>query len=275
MRDAPYESAPAFSLKERRIHLFWAGETEMQVAGFGVFPESPILKNIFSMHFWQIVVESAAEAAAPEGYHTIALWELLLKGGWVMIPLAALLIAAIYIFFERYFVLRKARKFPPNFMDEIRRLVLEGNITGAMDLCRKYDNPAARMIEKGLSRIGRSMQDITAAIENVANLEVYKLERNLSILATIAGAAPMLGFLGTVTGMIRAFYQLATAGNNIDPSMLAGGIYEAMITTATGLLIGIIAYVGYNYLSARIDRIIFKMEAVVLEFLDMLHQPAD
>ncbi len=226
------------------------------------------------MSFWQIIIDPTTESAANEGFHTIALWELLIKGGWVMIPLAAMLIVAIYIFFERYFVLRKAQKLPSHFMDEIRKQVLAGNISAAMDLCSRYDNPAARMIEKGLSRIGRSMQDITAAIENVANLEVYKIESNLSILATIAGAAPMLGFLGTVTGMIRAFYQLATAGNNIDPSMLAGGIYEAMITTATGLLIGIIAYVGYNYLSSRIDRIIFKMEAVVLEFMDMLYQPA-
>ncbi len=227
------------------------------------------------MTLLQIVVQSASDTASgAQGYHTVALWELLLKGGWVMIPLALLLIVAIYIFFERFFVIRRAQKIPVDFMDKIRQQVVAGNIDGAIALCRQIDNPAARMIEKGLSRIGRSMQDITVAIENVANLEVYKLENNLSILATIAGAAPMLGFLGTVTGMIRAFYRLSTAGNNIDPSMLAGGIYEAMITTATGLLIGIIAYVGYNYLSARIDRIVFKMEAIVLEFMDVLHQPA-
>ncbi len=226
------------------------------------------------MTLLQITVESASEMAAVEGYHTVALWELLLKGGWVMIPLALLFVVAVYIFFERYFVIRRAQKIPTDFMDKIRQQVVAGNIEGAISLCQQIDNPAARMIEKGLSRIGRSMQDITVAIENAANLEVYKLENNLSILATIAGAAPMLGFLGTVTGMIRAFYRLSTAGNNIDPAMLAGGIYEAMITTATGLLIGIIAYVGYNYLSARIDRIVFKMEAIVLEFMDVLHQPA-
>lgn len=159
-------------------------------------------------------------------------------------------------------------------MNKIRDLVVNGNIEGARTLCKNHDTPTARMIEKGISRIGRPLNDISASIENVGSLEVFKLEKNLATIATISGAAPMLGFLGTVIGMIRAFYNLSTSGNNIDPSLLAGGIYEAMVTTASGLAIGILAYIGYNYLSTLVGKVVFKMEGTTLEFIDLLQEPA-
>ena len=159
-------------------------------------------------------------------------------------------------------------------MNNIRDFIHDGKLDSAKDLCKRTDNPIARMIEKGLSRLGRPLTDISTAIENVARLEVFKLEKTLATLATIAGAAPMLGFLGTVIGMIRAFHNMATGGANIEVNALAGGIYEAMVTTAAGLTIGIIAYVGYNILVSRVEKVVNKMEARSIEFLDVLHEPA-
>ncbi len=226
------------------------------------------------MILMQVIMNSATEAAAEPTYEKLSLLELLLKGGWIMIPLALLAVIGVYIFIERYLVIKRSSKIDDNFMNRIRDLVISGNVQGARSLCMATDSPIARMIEKGISRLGNPLKDIASSIENVGNLEIFKLEKKLTTLATIAGAAPMLGFLGTVTGMIEAFYRLSTAGNNIDPGLLAGGIYEAMVTTATGLAIGILAYLGYNSLTAMVKKVVFLMETTIVEFIDVLHEPA-
>ncbi|HPT13614.1 MAG TPA: MotA/TolQ/ExbB proton channel family protein [Bacteroidales bacterium] len=204
----------------------------------------------------------------------LSVWDLALKGGPVMIPIALLSIVAIYIFVERYFVIGKASKEDANFMNNIRDFMHNGRLDSALSLCRNNQTPIARMIEKGLQRLGRPLPDINAAIENVGSLEVAKLEKNLSTLATCAGAAPMLGFLGTVTGMVSAFYDMSMAGNNIDIQLLSSGIYEAMVTTVAGLIVGILAYLCYNLLVARVQKIVFTLEARATEFMDLLHEPA-
>jgi len=205
---------------------------------------------------------------------TLSFFWLALRGGIVMIPLLILSIIAIYIFIERYFAISKASKEEYNFMNNIRDFIHEGRIDSAKSLCRNNNSPLSRMIAKGITRIGRPLNDINAAIENVGKLEVSKLEKNIAFLSTVAGAAPMLGFLGTVMGMVRAFYNMSMAGNNIDISLLAGGIYEAMITTITGLIVGIIGYICYNILVARIEKVVFMLEARATEFMDLLHEPA-
>jgi biopolymer transport protein ExbB len=221
------------------------------------------------------MTDSLANAQdALQEYDEFSLIELLMKGGWVMVPIVLLSIIAIYIFIERYRTIQKATKEDPNFMNHIRDFVSSGNIDAAKQLCSTTTTPIARMIEKGISRIGKPLRDIEAAVENVGKLEVYRLEKNVATIATIAGAAPMIGFLGTVTGMIRAFYNMSKAGNNIDPGVLAGGIYEAMVTTAAGLVVGIVAYIGYNILVSMIDKVIYKLEARAVAFLDLLHEPA-
>jgi len=205
---------------------------------------------------------------------TLSFFWLAFRGGIVMIPLLILSIVAIYIFIERYLAISKASKEEYNFMNNIRDFIHEGRIDSAKSLCRNNNSPLSRMISKGITRIGRPLNDINAAIENVGKLEVSKLEKNIAFLSTVAGAAPMLGFLGTVMGMVRAFYNMSMAGNNIDISLLAGGIYEAMITTITGLIVGIIGYICYNILVARIEKVVFMLEARATEFMDLLHEPA-
>lgn len=205
---------------------------------------------------------------------TLTIWNMALKGGVVMIPLVILSVVAIYIFIERYLAISRASREETNFMNNIRDFIHDGRIDSAKSLCRNNLSPISRMIAKGIVRIGRPLSDINAAIENVGKLEVSKLEKNIAVLATVAGAAPMLGFLGTVIGMVRAFYNMSMAGNNIDISLLAGGIYEAMITTITGLTVGIIAYICYNVLVARIEKVVFMLEARATEFMDLLHEPA-
>lgn len=229
------------------------------------------------MHLLQIPVQdsTAIMTAAVQEYDKLSVFDLAVKGGWIMLILLVLSIIAIYIFVERWLVIKKANKEDKNFMDEIKTLIHQGRISEASTLCRMKDTPTARMIEKGISRLGKPLNDINAAIENVGNLEVSRLEKNLTGLATIAGAAPMLGFLGTVMGMVRAFYDMANAGNNIDIQLLSSGIYQAMITTVGGLIVGIIAYIGYNVLVARVDRVIFKLEANTSEFLDLLNEPME
>ena len=172
-------------------------------------------------------------------------------------------------------MIHKASKVDKNFMRNIRDLIHDGKIKSATELCQRYDTPTARLVEKGIERIGRPLEDIQTAVENMGNVEVARLEKGLPMLATIAGGAPMIGFLGTVTGMITAFFQMANAGNNIDISLLSGGIYEAMVTTVGGLFVGIIAYFGYNYLTSQISNLVFKMESTTIEFIDMLHEPAE
>jgi len=187
--------------------------------------------------------------------------------------LLALSFMAIWIFIERYLTIKKAAKIDSNFINNIRAAVASGNVEGAKSICANMNSPYARMVEKGILRIGKPLRDIDAAIENVGNLEIFKLEKNLSTLASIAGAAPMIGFFGTVTGMIMAFYKMATE-QNVTPDVLAGGIYQALVTTAFGLLIGIISFVGYNYLVASVDEVVFKMERTATDFMDLLQEPS-
>lgn len=191
----------------------------------------------------------------------------------IYLVLLILSVIAIYIFSTRYMVIRKASQIDQGFMNNIRANVQSGNIQGAKALCQTTDSPIARMVEKGIQRIGKPLRDIDAAIENVGNLEVFKLEKSLSTLASIAGAAPMIGFFGTVTGMIQAFYEMSTQ-ENVTPTVLAGGIYQALITTAFGLFIGILAFIGYNVLVANVEKVVYKMERTTLEFMDLLQEPS-
>ncbi len=220
-----------------------------------------------------LLLQTPAGAAGDQGEISLSFIELALKGGWIMIPLFLLSVMAVYIFFERYFAIRKASVTDSNFMNRIREYIHEDKIDAALALCRSQNTPVARMIEKGIQRIGRPLPDVNAAIENVGNLEISKLEESLPFLATIAGGAPMLGFLGTVIGMIRAFYDMSMAGNNIDVGLLSNGIYTAMVTTVAGLIVGIFAYFGYNYLVARIEKVVFNLEANTSEFMDLLYEP--
>ena len=204
-------------------------------------------------------------------------FDLIAKGGPIGVAIVAVLIVlsiiAFYIFIERWLTIKRAGRVDQNFMNNIRASVQAGNIPSARALCQNTDSPAARMIEKGLQRIGKPLRDIDAAIENVGNLELFKLEKNLSTLASIAGAAPMIGFFGTVTGMILAFYTMATE-ETVTPDVLAAGIYQALITTAFGLFIGILAFVGYNVLVSNVDKVVYKMERTTMEFMDLLQEPA-
>ena len=224
----------------------------------------------------QAAVDTTALApAAPVSQEmNFSLIEMAMKGGWLMIVLLILSIIAIYIFGNKWWMIRKAGNIDKNFMKDIHDLIHEGKIKSALALCEKYDSPVARLVEKGIERIGRPLQDIQTAVENTGNVEVARLEKGLPMLATIAGGAPMIGFLGTVSGMIQAFFRMSTAGNNIDITLLSGGIYEAMVTTVGGLFVGIIAYFGYNFLTSQISNLVFKMESTTIEFIDMLHEPA-
>ena len=206
---------------------------------------------------------------------TLSLIEMATKGGWLMIVLLILSVIAIYIFGSKWWMIRKASQIDKHFTDDIHDLIHDGKIKSAIELCQKYDSPIARLVEKGIERIGRPLQDIQTAVENMGNVEVGRLEKGLGMLATIAGGAPMIVFLGTVTGMIQAFFRMSTAGNNIDITLLSGGIYEAMVTTVGGLFVGIIAYFGYNFLSSQISNLVFKMESATIEFIDMLHEPSE
>lgn len=219
--------------------------------------------------------ELGTQIVEAEPAKSMTFGELFLAGGWLMWPLALLLAIAIYIFIERYIAIRKASKLDMNFMNRVREYILDGKIAPARNLCRSTNTPIARMIDKGIGRIGRPISDVQSSIENVANLEVSRLENGLPFLATIAGGAPMLGFLGTVVGMVRAFMDMSQAGGTVDISLLSGGMYVAMITTVAGLIVGIPAYFGYNYLVARIEKLIFQMEANSIAFMDILNQPVE
>jgi biopolymer transport protein ExbB len=226
----------------------------------------------------QIVQEGAIPAAdtatSSVGAGALDVLSLIWKGGIVMIPIGILFVIAVYLTFERYFTIQKAGVLDSRFMGGIKDMVMEGDLKGAQRLCHDKGTPIGLMIEKGLSRIGKPLKDISVAVENVGKLEVYKLEKGMAILATISGAAPMLGFLGTVTGMIRTFNQMQDSGQQITADLLSGGIGEAMMTTVAGLVVGIFAYIAYNLLSSMINKVVYKMEATSVEFLDILHEPA-
>ncbi|PKV52740.1 outer membrane transport energization protein ExbB [Aquimarina sp. MAR_2010_214] len=210
--------------------------------------------------------------------NSLSIMDLLLSGGTgaivIISILFVLLFVAVYIYFERIFAIKAASKYDESFMDKIKDSVVSGKIEAAKILCAQTNNPIARLTEKGISRIGHSLEDINKAIENAGRLEVYKLEKNVSILATVAGAAPMIGFLGTVIGMILAFHNLASSSGTADMGVLAEGIYTAMTTTVGGLVVGIVAYIGYNHLVVRTDKVIHSMEANAVDFLDLLNEPA-
>ena len=201
--------------------------------------------------------------------------DMAVKGGWIMIVLGVLSVVCFYILFERNYMIRKAGKEDPMFMERIKDYIHSGEIKAAINYCRTMNTPSARMIEKGISRLGRPINDVQVAIENVGNIEVAKLEKGLTVMATISGGAPMLGFLGTVTGMVRAFFDMANAGTNVDVSLLSGGIYEALVTTVGGLVVGIITLFAYNYLVSQVDNVVNKMEARTMEFMDLLNEPAN
>ncbi len=229
------------------------------------------------LFFLQIAPDSLNKALAnqhgiPEPGTEMNLWELLLAGGWIMLPLALLLVIAIFFFFERLIAIRNAGKLDYNFMSIIRDHIVTGNVTAARSLARNTFNPVARMIDKGLQRIGKPIEAIEKSMENVGKLEIYKMERNISVLSLIAGIAPMFGFLGTIVGMVQLFYGISATGE-YTLNTIAGGIYTKMITSASGLIIGLLAYVGYNYLNAQIDKNVNQMESASAEFIDVLQEP--
>lgn len=206
---------------------------------------------------------------------TLNYFNLAVKGGIVMVPILLLSVVAVYIFIERYFAIKRATHTDNNFMHRIKDYIHDGKLDSAFALCQSTEKPVARMIEIGINRIGKPLNDVNAAIENIGKLEIYKLEKGLPLLATVAGGAPMIGFLGTVMGMIRAFWDMANSGNNIDVSMLSSGIYQAMVTTVAGLIVGILAYFAYNILVAKVENLVFKLEANSTEFMDLLNEPAN
>lgn len=223
----------------------------------------------------QAAQEAGVDALGEEvAVESIKLFDLMLKGGWIMIPLGLLSIISVIIFIERFLLLRRLSREDLNFMNRIKDYIHDGKIDSALTLCQSSQHPIYRMIEKGISRIGRPLNDVSTAIENVGNLEVSRLEKGLPMLATVAGGAPMIGFLGTVIGMIQSFWEMSNAGNNIMVDQLAGGIYTALVTTVTGLIVGIIAYFAYNYLVTRVGKVVFNMEARTMEFMDILNEPA-
>lgn len=213
-------------------------------------------------------------AVAEEMAAKMNAFDLALKGGWIMIVLLVLLLMTIYVLIERTLVINKAGREDNSFMNRIKDYILDGKIDAAMNLCRNTDTPSSRMVEKGISRLGRPMGDVMSAIENQGNIEISKLEKGIPVLATSASGAPMIGFLGTVTGMVKAFMSMASAGANVDVNILSTGIYEALVTTVGGLIVGIIALFAYNYLSTRIKGIVNRLEMRIMEFMDILNEPA-
>lgn len=234
---------------------------------------NPILMIQDGMSDMQTAVDTAAATAAPE---RITLWNMALNGGWIMLVLLLMLALAIYIAVERYLALRQAVKEEDDdqFMNNIREYIHKGDVDGARALSKQTNSPLARMVDKGLSRLGRPLSDIQAAIENEGKLEVARLEKKVSLVATVASLGPMVGFLGTVTGMVTCFQDMSHAGNNIEIATLATGMYQAMVTTIGGLIVGIICYFLYNILVTRINKVVLDIEVRASEFMDLLHEPA-
>ncbi|MBQ3781615.1 MAG: MotA/TolQ/ExbB proton channel family protein [Bacteroidaceae bacterium] len=202
----------------------------------------------------------------------LSILELMQQGGWIMLVLAVLSVIAVYIFIERYIAIRSAERDDPLFMDRIRDYMKNGDVKSAVNFCRVTNTPGSRIIERGISRMNRPAQEVQTAIENTGNLEVAALEKRLHVLATISGGAPMIGFLGTVIGMVEAFWQMSNAGGDLDLSMLSGGIYQAMVTTVGGLIVGIVALFAYNYLVAKVDGVVNELERKSLAFMDLLNE---
>ena len=234
-----------------------------------------LLQGVDSLQTVADAINEAAQSPVAQE-KTVNFFEMFRLGGALMWVLLALSIVAVYIIGKKWWTIAKASKVDKDFMNDIRDYIGDGKLKSAVTLCRKVDNPVARMIETGIGRLGRPMNEIQAAIENTGNIEVARLEKGLPALASIAGGAPMIGFLGTVLGMVRAFFNMSTARNNIDITLLSGGIYTAMITTVGGLIVGIVAYFGYNFLTAKVSNLVYKMESSTTEFIDiLLHEPGD
>lgn len=224
----------------------------------------------------QQVAQQAVQQVAPiatKAAEQLNLLQLIMKGGWVMYPILILSIMAFYIFFERYFTLRKANKDESSLMLQVRELIKQGNLSAAQSLCKQSNTPIARMLQKGLLRIGKPIKEIEGAIENVGKIEVAKLEKNISILGIVAGIAPMFGFVGTISGVIKIFYNISLS-DNISMGSIAGGLYEKMITSAAGLIVGILAYIGHHILNLMVDKIILKLETESIDFIDLLEEPS-
>ncbi len=221
-----------------------------------------------------ILVDETAAVPEAAAVSSMSLWDLCIQGGWTMIPLAILLLLTIYIFTERFIVISRASRSDSSFMKRIKGYIHEGELESAINLCKQAATPQARLIAKGISRIGRPMNDVLVAIENTGNLEVANLSKGLPWLATTAAAAPMLGFLGTVIGMVQAFYAIAQAGSSATIDSFAGGIYSALVTTVAGLIVGVIALFAYNFLVARVNKVMNRLEAATMEFMDLLNEPA-
>jgi len=221
------------------------------------------------------IIDSANHAGqqlAPIPDQELRFGDLLIKGGWVMVPIGILAVLGLVIFFERYFTIRKASKNDSNLLIQIRSSIMSGNLDAAKAICRSSNTPLGRMLQKGLLRIGRPIKDIEGAIENMGKLEVSKLEKNIGILGIVAGIAPMFGFLGTIAGVIKIFYDISKT-DNISMGVISGGLYVKMVTSAAGLMVGIVAYVGYHILNMMVDKIILKLETDAIEFIDLLEEP--
>jgi biopolymer transport protein ExbB len=211
---------------------------------------------------------SAAAAAPPP----MSLFDLILSGGWIMVPLAVLSVLTIYFIIERYLTISQAAKVDTGFINNIRSMLLDGKMESALALCRSNNSPIARLLEKGIKRLGRPIKEIESAVENTGRLEIYKLEKNMAYLGIIAAIAPMLGFVGTISGVIKIFYNISLA-DNISIGLIAGGLYEKMITSASGLVVGIIAHIGFQYLNAMIDRVSYQIEVTAVDFVDLIQEP--
>jgi biopolymer transport protein ExbB len=219
------------------------------------------------------LIDTAKVAGQQVAANPIRFGDLVVKGGWVMVPIGILAVLGLVIFFERYFTIRKASKDDSNLMIQVRASILAGNLESAKAICRNSNTPLGRMLQKGLLRIGRPIKDIEGAIENVGKLEVSKLEKNISILGIVAGIAPMFGFLGTIIGVIKIFYDISETGN-LSIGVISGGLYVKMITSAAGLMVGIVAYVGYHILNMMVEKVILRLETDAIEFIDLLEEPS-
>ncbi len=221
----------------------------------------------------QIVVDSLTTAAtAAKQPQALNLLDLILKGGWVMVPIGILSVIAVFLMVERYITISRASKVDSGFMANIKAMLMDGKADAALSLCRSTNTPIARLLEKGIKRLGKPIKEIESAVENTGKLEIYKLEKNLSYLGIIAGIAPMFGFVGTISGVIKIFYNISLA-DNISIGLIAGGLYEKMITSAAGLIVGIIAHIGFHYLNTMIDRVSFDLESTTVEFIDLIQEP--
>ena len=224
------------------------------------------------MTLLQIVTDTTA-AAAPAAAPSISLLDMIMKGGFIMIPIGILSVIAIFLTVERFLTINAASKVDPGFMANIKTLLMDGKTDAALSMCRANNSPIARLLEKGIKRLGKPVKEIESAVENTGKLEIYKLEKNLSYLGIIAGIAPMFGFVGTIAGVIRIFYNISLA-DNISIGLIAGGLYEKMITSAAGLVVGIFAHVAFHYLNTMIDRVSFQLESTTVEFIDLIQEPS-